>query len=74
MVCPVSPREAASRGHFSNKKQQFELKILFEVVSIAFFPKHCGEMLLDLVSNANVQKHVSKNIRRISVESTLLMV
>ena len=33
---PEAPRETASRAHFSNKKQQFELKTLVELVSIAF--------------------------------------
>ena len=36
--CPEAPREAASRAHFSNKKQQFEhkfQKLLLELMSCA---------------------------------------
>ena len=37
-TCPEAPREAASRAHFSNKKQQFELKfqkLLLDLMSCA---------------------------------------
>ena len=33
-TCPEAPGEAASRARFSNKKQQFELKMLLELILI----------------------------------------
>ena len=40
LTCPVAPRDAALRAHFSNKKQQLELELLFEFVSMALVPKN----------------------------------
>ena len=68
---PEAPREAASRAHFSNKKQQLELKMLLEFVTIASLPKNCLEMLLEL---ASIPKKFPKERKRINVKKSTLPV
>ena len=71
---PEAPREAASRARFSNKEQQFELKMLFKLVSIAFVPTICSKLLFELAPIANVPTSCSNKMKRINVKSTLLMI
>ena len=52
------PMEAASRAHFSNKKQQIELKMLFEFVSIAPFSKQMLEHAVWIGLNCKCSKHM----------------
>ena len=56
---PEAPREAASRAHFSNKKQEFEHKfqeLLLELVLFVVFLK----MLFQFVSISDFLKTSSK--------------
>ena len=58
-----APREAFSREHFSNKKQQFDFEMLFEFGSFAFFSRICSKMLFELTSIANVPKTSSNKCK-----------
>ena len=70
---PEAPREAASRAHFSNKKKQFELEMLFEFVSIAFFPQKIGNVVWVRL-NCNCSNFVFEKMERVDVESTSFVI
>ena len=67
-------QRATSRAHFSNKKQQLELNVLFELVSIAICWKKIIEMLFELASIAHGPSKCSKEMERINVKSRLPMI
>ena len=60
-TCPEAPREAASRANFLNKKQQLELKMLFEFVSVVFFYKNAWKCCSNWLPLQMFQQFVRRN-------------
>ena len=57
---PVAPGSIGASSRASNKKQQLEFEMLFELVSISFISRYCSNMRFGLASIANVPTNCSK--------------
>ena len=62
--CPEAPWQPPSRAHFSNKKQEFELEMLFEFVSMPLVSKNWSEMVVWVGFNCKFIKNKIEKLKR----------
>ena len=70
-TCPEAPREAASRAHFSNTKQQFDFEVLFKLVTTV---SQEIENAVWVDFNLQMFQSSDRKMWRINVKSPLLVI
>ena len=69
----MAPRDAASRAHNSSLKQQLELELLLEFLSMALALEIARKWLFELIAIAIVSEYFEK-MERADVKHTFLVV